>query len=128
MKEKMIVIATNKHDGITDKYTVMEIKYKISDNVLWITDHRNRIIDFDLNEYDVEIMMAEKENEDEKLLGQIEELKRLRIQLLERVDDYEDTYRMSGHPSICNRISELHEVIGFIQERVYELSPSDCDW
>ena len=67
-------------------------------------------------------------DEDMKLVGQIEELKALRKKLLERVEDYEDTFKMSGHNSICNRISELHEVISLIEERVYELSPCDCDW
>ena len=60
--------------------------------------------------------------------GVIIELKNFRKRLLERVEEYEDTYKMSGHNSICNRISELHEVISMIEKRVYELSPSDCDW
>lgn len=67
-------------------------------------------------------------NEDNKLLGQITELKDFRKKLLERIEDYEDTYKMSGHHAICNRISELNEVISMIEQRVYELSPSDCDW
>lgn len=67
-------------------------------------------------------------NDDNKLLGQIIELKDLRNKLLQRIEDYEDTYKMSGHSSICNRISELNEVISMIEQRVYELSPSDCDW
>lgn len=67
-------------------------------------------------------------SDDNKLLGQINELKDFRNKLLERIEDYEDTYKMSGHNSICNRISELNEVISMIEKRVYELSPSDCDW
>lgn len=62
------------------------------------------------------------------LYGQITELKQFRLALLERIEEYEDTYKMSGHNSICNRISELNEVVSMIQARVYELSPSDCDW
>lgn len=34
---------------------VMEMKYKIKNNTLWITDYRGHIMDFDLDEYDVEI-------------------------------------------------------------------------
>ena len=41
---------------------VMEMKYKIKDNVLWITDYRGHIMDFDLDEYDVEIKMAGTDN------------------------------------------------------------------
>lgn len=36
---------------------VMEMKYKISDNVIWITDHRGSIWDFDLYDFSVEIKM-----------------------------------------------------------------------
>lgn len=60
--------------------------------------------------------------------GTIIQLKLLREQLLERKIDLEDTFRQSRHNSICNRISELNEVISAIENRVYELSPSDCDW
>ena len=58
----------------------------------------------------------------------MEELKRLRKQLLERIEEYEDTYRMSGHNSICNRISELNEVVCLIEKRVEEVAPIECDW
>lgn len=48
---------------ITDKRTgktaapidVMEMRYKISENVLWVTDHRGSIFDFDLDDFSVEV-------------------------------------------------------------------------
>ena len=52
----MKALITNKRSGkffVVDH--VMKLSYKITDNVLWITDHRNFVYDFDLNEYDVEI-------------------------------------------------------------------------
>ena len=36
------------------------LKYKVKDNVLWITDYRGHIVDFDLDEFDVEIKMAKE--------------------------------------------------------------------
>lgn len=57
---KLIAIITekgNKKNAIT--YEVMEMNYKIKDNVLWITDYRGHILDFDLDEVDVEIKMKE---------------------------------------------------------------------
>ena len=60
--------------------------------------------------------------------GAIIQLKMLREQLLERKTDFEITYKQSGHHSIINRISELNDIIYMIQQKVYELSPSDCDW
>lgn len=63
---------------------------------------------------------------DEK--GGIAELKMLRNQLLERVEELESEYRMCGHHAICNRISETNDIISMIQNRVFEISPADCDW
>lgn len=55
-EEKLIAIVTAKNNkDISTTWRVMELKYNIRDNVLWIIDYRNQIVDFDLNEYDVEI-------------------------------------------------------------------------
>ena len=55
-KEKMVAIVSSKGKrDIGTNIPVMELKYKIADNVLWITDHRGHIYDFDLDEHDVEI-------------------------------------------------------------------------
>ena len=61
-------------------------------------------------------------------IGTIIQLKAFREQLLDRKIDLEDTYKQSGHHSIINRISELNTIISMIEQKVYELSPSDCDW
>lgn len=53
----------------------------------------------------------------------MDELARSQKVLLERIKDYEDTYRMSGHPAICNRIAELHEIVCIIQKRIKEIEP-----
>ena len=45
----------DKKDNYFASYLIAKMNYKIEDNTLWITDHRNVLIDFDLNEYDVEI-------------------------------------------------------------------------
>lgn len=63
----------------------------------------------------------------EELSG-IEELIHLRRKLIERADDLRIDYQMSGKQSICNRISELNEVIDILQKRCEEISPCDCDW
>lgn len=58
----------------------------------------------------------------------IETLKDIRNKFLERVGELEDAYRESGHNSICNRISQLHEDINLIEKEVEKISPVDCDW
>lgn len=58
----------------------------------------------------------------------IETLKDIRNKFLERVEELEDAYRESGHHSICNRISQLHEDIELIEKEVEKISPVDCDW
>lgn len=60
--------------------------------------------------------------------GTIIQLKLLREKLLERRFDLEDEFKMCGHSAICNRISELNDIIDIIEKRVFELSPNDCDW
>ena len=57
----------------------------------------------------------------------IETLKDIRNKFLERVKELEDAYRESGHNSICNRISQLHEDIELIEKEVEKISPVDCD-
>lgn len=55
-KEKLIAIVTEKRNKANSTtWRVMELKYNIRNNVLWIIDHRDQIVDFDLDEYDVEI-------------------------------------------------------------------------
>ena len=46
-------------DTLIGEYKVMELKYCIKDNVLWITDYRNHIMDFDLNECKVQIVSVQ---------------------------------------------------------------------
>ena len=59
MFKRMLRIKIRKRDDKKDNYfasyLIAKMNYKIEDNTLWITDHRNVLIDFDLNEYDVEI-------------------------------------------------------------------------
>lgn len=55
MEAKLQALVTEKKTGKFISYQVMKLNYKIEDNTLWITDHRGYIVDFDLNEYDVEI-------------------------------------------------------------------------
>lgn len=55
MNAKLIAIVTDKKNGFSSEYRVMEMRYKISNNVLWITDHQGIIRDFDLNDFAVEI-------------------------------------------------------------------------
>ena len=54
---------------------VMEIRYKIVDNTLWLTDHQGSLLDFDLNEYNVEIASIPKNNRKEE--GEISTVKDL---------------------------------------------------
>ena len=60
-EEKLIAIVTAKNNkDISTTWRVMELKYNIRNNVLWIIDHRDQIVDFDLDEYDVEIKTVEE--------------------------------------------------------------------
>ena len=55
-KAKLIAVVTEKRNkDISTTWEVMEMKYSVKDNVFWITDHRGYIMDFDLDEFDVEI-------------------------------------------------------------------------
>ena len=58
----------------------------------------------------------------------IETLKDIRKKLSERVEELEDSYKESGHNSICNRISQVYEDINLIEKEVEKISPVDCDW
>ena len=53
-----VIIAkiTAKESGYTETINIMKMNYKIEENVLWITDHRGSVLDFDLNDHDVKIM------------------------------------------------------------------------
>lgn len=56
-RTEMIAKISDKPTGASvGEYEVMELKYCIKDNTLWITDHRNHIMDFDLNECKVQIV------------------------------------------------------------------------
>nr|MCR5766073.1 hypothetical protein [Treponema sp.] len=46
---------------IHEELIVMRMGYKIEDNILWITDHRNQMRDFDLQDFKVEIKNVEKQ-------------------------------------------------------------------
>lgn len=55
-KTKLIAVVTEKRNKeISTTWNVMEMRYRVRDNVLWITDHRLQSVDFDLDEFDVEI-------------------------------------------------------------------------
>ncbi len=56
IKAKILDKAT---DTLIGEYEVMELKYCIKDNMLWITDYRYHIMDFDLNEYKVQIVSVQ---------------------------------------------------------------------
>ena len=59
-KARMSIIVTEKKSKKkSDPLPIMEMKYKIKDNVLWVKDHRGTIFDFDLDEFDVEIKTIE---------------------------------------------------------------------
>ena len=51
----IIAKLTDKRTGFSTEIEVMRMNYKIDDNTLWITKVTGTIIDFDLNEFDVEI-------------------------------------------------------------------------
>ena len=58
---KLIATVTEKRrKDISTTWQVMELKYNVKDNVLWMTDYRGHIVDFDLDEFDVEIKMAKE--------------------------------------------------------------------
>lgn len=60
-KPKLIAIVTEKRrKDISTTWQVMELKYNVKDNVLWITDHRGYIFDFDLDEFEMEIKTAKE--------------------------------------------------------------------
>lgn len=54
-KANIIAKLTDKITGFSTEIEVMRMNYKIDDNALWITKVTGAIIDFDLNEFDVEI-------------------------------------------------------------------------
>lgn len=54
------VLTAKENKKISRTYNVMELKYKIQDTTLWITDSGGSIIDYDLNEWDVEIKTLNK--------------------------------------------------------------------
>lgn len=53
--ELIAVVTEKRRKDISTTWEVMELKYCVKDNVLWITDYRGHIVDFDLDEFDVEI-------------------------------------------------------------------------
>lgn len=56
VKARLIAVVTEKRrKDISTQWEIMEMRYKIKDNMLCITDHRGYIVDFDLDEFDVEI-------------------------------------------------------------------------
>lgn len=60
-KAKLIAVVTEKRNkDISTTWHVMELKYNVKDNILWITDYRGHVVDFDLDEFDVEIKMAKE--------------------------------------------------------------------
>lgn len=55
-KTRLVAVVTEKRNKeISTTWNVMEMRYRVKDNVLWITDHRLHTVDFDLDEFDVEI-------------------------------------------------------------------------
>lgn len=55
-QSKLIAVVTEKKNKNTSiSLEVMEMKYRVDNNTLWITDHRGYIKDFDLDVFDVEI-------------------------------------------------------------------------
>ena len=58
---KLIAVVTSKKNKKASSiWEVMRLSYKVEDNTLWITDYRGCIVDFDLEEFDVEIKMAKE--------------------------------------------------------------------
>ena len=55
VKAKLIAIVTGKLNSEVSTWQVVKLKYDSKDNTLWITDNRGHLMDFDLNEYNVEI-------------------------------------------------------------------------
>ena len=52
---KIHAIIIHKESRDTSEYAVVKMKYDANDNVLWITDIRGHLIDFDLDEFEVVI-------------------------------------------------------------------------
>lgn len=71
---KLIAIVTGKNrKDISTTWEVMELKYNVKDNVLWITDYRGHIVDFDLDEVDVEIKSKTSTKREEKVNMKIDD-------------------------------------------------------
>lgn len=51
----LVAKITEKETDYKETINIMKMNYKIEDNILWITDHRGSILDYDLNDFDVEI-------------------------------------------------------------------------
>lgn len=51
------VITDVKTKQIKQRLQVMELRYKVKDNVMWITTHNGSLLDYDLNKWDVKIVM-----------------------------------------------------------------------
>lgn len=65
-KAKLTATVTEKRNkDIFTTWKVMELKYNVKDNILWIIDYRGHIIDFDLDVFDVKIKSDEEENREE---------------------------------------------------------------
>lgn len=63
----------------------------------------------------------------EELSG-VEELIKLRRQLIEQADDLKIEFQMCGHQAINTRIMQLNDIIDMIQKRCEEINPVECDW
>lgn len=59
-KANIVAKLIDKRTGFSTEIEVMKMSYKIEDNVLWLTKVTGTIIDFDLNDYDVEIKTIKK--------------------------------------------------------------------
>lgn len=54
-KANIVAKLIDKRTGFSTEIEVMKMSYKVEDNMLWITKVTGTIIDFDLNDFDVEI-------------------------------------------------------------------------
>lgn len=61
-------------------------------------------------------------------LGRIKALKELRNKLLARKNILDAAYIKKGNRLLEGKIIELTDIIQIIQDEVYKISPSDCDW
>lgn len=57
---KLKAIITEKESKKSSVFEIMNMRYSVTDNTLWIIDHRGHLIDFDLNQNEVEIVHADK--------------------------------------------------------------------